>query len=249
MNFKRLPGMRLLVGTLFLMLVGCACDSPLEVETPRNRYADNVSVLPTDDIGSAISVELPTDTTGVDSSWQAAHFSAALVLDGSLSISSEMNRYLRQAGNTFLDSLDGAIDEGLVVHITSVATIYQHLTTKVTALRTAVNALPMTGATALWDGMYYAMLELNTKGPHTRKAIIVITDSDDNSSTLGSPSAILDYAHRHDIAVYVITMRLTSHELSLRNIAEQTGGRHYSQPLLSSLDGIYREIAALLRRP
>jgi VWFA-related protein len=247
MNFNRRNGIGILAAACIVLLLASACDSPLDVETPRNRYADNVSILPGEDIGTPVSVDIPVDTTG--GKWTPAHFSAALVLDASGSITSEMNRYLRQSGNTFLDSLDGVTDEGMVVHFTGTATIYQHLTTDVAALRSAVDALPMTGATAMWDGVYYAMLELNTEGSHARKAVILITDSDDNSSVLGTPTNIMDYAERHGIAIYTITMRLTSHELVLRNIAQRTGGRHYAQPRLSSLHGIYREIAALLRRP
>jgi hypothetical protein len=246
---RRFHSAWLFAGLLLTLLLFPACDSPLTVETPRNRYVDNISVQPGQDIGSAVSVLIPVDTTGSDTLWIPAHFSAALVFDASGSISTQMNQYLKKAGNTFLDSLDGYEDEGLVVHFTETATIFQHLTTAVPPLRNAVNALPMTGATAMWDGIYIAMLELQTRASHARQAVIIITDSDDNSSVIGNASNIIDFATRNNIMVYTIAMSITSHELTLRNIAETTNGRHYSQPLLSSLDGIYREIAASLRRP
>jgi len=249
MNSRTAHSVRWMVALLMAMLLLPACDSPLSVETPRNRYVDNISVLPGQDIGSAVSVRLPVDTTGSDTLWIPAHFSAALVIDASGSISTQMNQYLKKAGNAFLDSLDGYTDEGLVVHFTETATVFQHLTTAVPPLRSAVNALPMTGATAMWDGIYIAMLELQTRATHQRQAVIVITDSDDNSSVIGTASNIIDFATRNDIMVFTIAMSITSHELTLRNIAQTTNGRHYSQPLLSSLEGIYREIAATLRRP
>ncbi|MDT8322766.1 MAG: VWA domain-containing protein [Bacteroidota bacterium] len=247
MSFRRLHGAGLVAAACVVLLLTSACDSPLEVETPRNRYADNVSVLPGEDIGTPVSVDVPIDTTG--GHWTPAHFSAALVLDASGSITSEMNRYLRQSAGAFLDSLDGSVDEGMVVHFSGTATIYQGLTTDVAALRSAVDSLPRSGATAMWDAVYSAMRELNEKGSHTRKAVILITDSDDNSSSIGTATNTLEYAEGHGIMIFTITMRLSSHELVLRNIADRTGGRHYSQPRLSSLNSIYRGIAAILRRP
>jgi len=247
MNFKHRHGFGCLVAACVVLLFASACDSPLDVETPRNRYADNVSVLPGEDIGTPVSVDIPIDTTG--GKWTPAHFSAALVLDASGSITSEMNQYLRQSANAFLDSLDGVLDEGVVVHFNGTATIAQSLTSDVSALRAAVSALPRTGSTAMWDGLSYAMQELADKGSHERKAVILITDSDDNASVFATPSKVLAYAGEHDIMVYTITLHLTSRELVLRNIAQQTDGRHYSLPELYSLQSIYREVAALLRNP
>lgn len=235
------------------MLITCimitACDSPLDVETPRNRYADQVSILPSVDIGTAVSITFPDDTTGGDTLWTPVHFSAALVFDASGSISSQMQEFFVRAGNTFLDSLDGSRDEGAVVFFTQDATIFQQTTTDVQALRSAVNSLTPTGATAMWDGIYLAMLELQSKSTHMRKAVIVITDSDDNASDQGTPNAIIDLGVRSDIMVFTISMRNGRHELSLRNIALGTGGRHYSQPSLFQLDGIMKAIAAQLRAP
>lgn len=247
MNFKRLPGARLAAAAAIALLLFSACDSPLEIETPRNRFVDEVSVLPGEDIGTPVSVDVPVDTSG--GRWIPAHFSAALVLDASGSIPSAMNSSIRQGGIAFLDSMDGVQDEALVVYFSSTATVVQPLTTDIPALRRAVDSLPRSGSTAVWDGMHLAM---NTIGPgarHERKAIIVVTESDDNSSVIATPTRLLTYAEAQGIMVFTITLHLTSRELVLRNLAERTGGRHYSLPSLNRLPGIFREIAGLLRRP
>ncbi|PLX32264.1 MAG: hypothetical protein C0600_03275 [Ignavibacteria bacterium] len=250
MNSDRPQYIACLLGVLLITgIVFSACDSPLDIETPRNQYVEQVSVLPGKDIGTAVSVVFPVDTTGGDSSWTPAHFSMALVFDASGSISTQMKEYFISAGNTFLDSLDGMADEGTVVFFTQDATVYQHTTTDVQSLRTAVNSLTPTGATAMWDGIYLATLELQSKSTHVRKAVVVITDSDDNASDQGTPSAIIDLGVRSDIKVFTISMRGGSHELSLRNIALGTGGRHYPQPSLAQLNGIMKAIAAQLRAP
>jgi hypothetical protein len=250
MNFSRQQISTLLLSVSLIAAAWLnACDSPLDVETPRNSYSDQVSVLPGEDIGTAVSIVLPPDSTGVDTVWTPAHFSIALVFDASGSISSQLNQYFINAGNTFLDSLDGVIDEGAIVFFNQTATVFQHVTTDVQAMRSAVRSLPMTGATAMWDGMYLAMLELQSKSTHMRKAVVIITDSDDNASRQGSPAKINDLGNRSDIAVFTIALHISSHELILRNIAQTTGGLHFSQPGVSELNGIMKKIASILRKP
>ena len=238
---------RAFLPVLLFLLLAWGCDSPLAVETPRNRYADNVSVLPGEDIGTPVSIDIPIDTTG--GSWEPAHFSVALVLDGSGSISPQTNSYLKKAGNAFLDSLDGSVDEAAIVHVSATATMYQHLTTDVSLLRAAVDSLPIIGGTAMWDGIYISLLELQSVGTHQRKAVIVVTDSDDNSSAFANPSGIIDFAVRNDIAIYTVSLYLHSHELGLRNTAERTGGTHYPQPAATSLTHLFLGIAKTLRSP
>lgn len=245
-----LPALLLLALILPAIAWMQGCDSPLDAETPRNRYSDGIAVLPSEDIGTAVSVSLVDDTTATDTVWTPAHFSAALVFDASGTITAQLNEYFRRAGRTFVDSLDGSVDEGAVVFFTSTGTVYQHVTTDTARLRVAVNDLPMTpGATAVWDGIYLAMLELQSKATHVRKAVIIITDSDDNSSTIGTPNLITNLGKRDSIAVYSIAMRETAQSSILKNISQSTGGKHYSRPLLSQLNGIYREIAGILRKP
>lgn len=226
-----------------------ACDSPLDVNTPRNRYVERVSTPQAGLIGEAVSVILPPDTSDIDTTRRVAQFSVALVVDASGSISSEMAQAFRNGCHAMLDSLDGVKDEGVVVFYTQTATIAQGLTTQVPLLRAAVDAIPNDGATAMWDGMYKAMLELQSKGSHAHKAIVLISDSDDNSSTIGTPAKITALGQSAGIQVYTIAFGLTNHEIVLRNIVQSTGGIHYPQPELSTIDDICRGIAHKLRTP
>ncbi|MBE0644368.1 MAG: VWA domain-containing protein [Bacteroidetes bacterium] len=247
MNAFRFHG-ALLIAALFSLLYS-ACDSPLDVQTPRNRFVDRVSVPEADYIGSAVSVVLPPDTSGNDTTAQKIHFSVALVVDASGSITEQTALAFREGCNALLDSLDGEKDEGVVVFFTQTATIAQHITSQVSLLRSAVDNIPSYGATAMWDGIYKGMLELQSKATHARRAVIIITDSDDNSSVTGSPSKITSLGQSAKIPVYSIALRLTSQEVVLRNIAQSTGGQHYSQPFLSQIDDICREIVHKLKTP
>jgi len=239
---------RFLTVAVLLSLMFSACDSPLDVSTPRNRFVDKVSVPLSDEIGSGVSVVFPPDTT-IDTTAQQIHFSVALVVDASGSITPQTATAFKAGCLAVLDSMDGVLDEGGVVFYTQTATIAQQLTSQVSLLRTAVNSIPTDGATAMWDGIYKAMLELQSKATHARRAVIVITDSDDNSSTTGTPSKITSLGMSAKIPVYSIALSLTSHELVLRDIAQATGGQHFSQPVLSQIDDICREIVHVLKTP
>jgi Mg-chelatase subunit ChlD len=177
------------------------------------------------------------------------HFSVALVVDASGSITEQTAEAFRAGCNALLDSLDGEKDEGVVVFFTQTATIAQKLTSQVSLLRAAVDGIPRDGATAMWDGIYKAMLELQSKATHARRAVVIITDSDDNSSTTGTPVKITSLGQSAKIPVYSIALSLTSQELVLRNIAQTTGGQHFPQPFLSQIDDICREIAHKLKTP
>jgi Mg-chelatase subunit ChlD len=228
-----------------------ACDSPLDVSTPRNRYVDRVSTPQAELIGGAVSIVLPPDTSDIDTTVRVAQFSVALVVDASGSISSAMAQAFRNGCHAMLDSLDGVKDEGVVIFYTETATISQSLNTQVPLLRAAVDAIPNDGAsaTAMWDGIYMAMLELQSKGSHAHKALVLISDGDDNSSTTGTPAKITALGQSAGIQVYTIAFGLTNHEIVLRNIVQSTGGIHYPQPELSMIDDICREIAHKLRTP
>jgi hypothetical protein len=238
----------LIVVALFPLLYS-GCDSPLDVQTPRNRLVDRVAPPEYENIGTPVSIVLPPDTSGNDTTAQEIHFSIALVVDASGSITSQTARAFRDGCNAALDSLDGEKDEGVVVFFTQTATIAQHITSQVSLLRSAVEAIPSDGATAMWDGIYKGMLELQSKATHARRAVIIITDSDDNSSTTGSPSKITSLGQSAKIPVYSIALRLTSQEVVLRSIAQSTGGQHFSQPFLSAIDDICREIVHKLKTP
>ena len=50
--------------------------------------------------------------------------------------------------------MDGVVDEAAVIWFTQVVTVYQQMTTVKPMLHSAVDALPASGATAVWDGIY-----------------------------------------------------------------------------------------------
>lgn len=237
----------LLLAALAVLFTG-ACDSPLEVETPRGRFVDRVAIPQSNEIASSVSVVFPDTGTG-DSTLQYVPVSVALVVDASSSITETMNQIFREGCHAFLDSLDGTHDEGVIAFFTERAILAQRLTNNITLLRNAVNLIPHDGATAMWDGIHKAMLELDSRASHERKAVIVITDSDDNSSMTGTPAKIISLGESADIPVYSIAMGFSSHQQMLRTISNATGGTHIPQPMQSEVSRVFRELAHVLKKP
>lgn len=234
---------------LLFALASAACDSPLTVDTPRNEFVDRVTVPQAELIGEAVSVTLPIDTSGTDTTLRRIPFSIAFVVDASGSIAQATANAFRDGCLAVLDSMDGVRDEGALVFYTQTATLSQGVTRQLPLLRSAIGAIPRDGASAMWDGIYKAMLELQARGSHTRKAVLLFSDGDDNSSTTGTPAKITSLAQSANITIHSISLGVTIHEAVLRNIAETTGGKHVSQPTLEQIDGICRETVHLLMRP
>ena len=143
--------------------------------------------------------------------------------------------------------MDGFRDENAVVWFTESVTVFQHITSDRQALHEAVELLPAGGATAMWDGLYTGLLEVNARGGHVRRAVILVADDADNSSTFGTPEKILNLALDEDITVYSIALRLTPEESILAAIADSTGGRHWSRPYPTEMTDIFLTIFELLR--
>ena len=168
--------------------------------------------------------------------------SVSLVFDASGSMAGSGNAGAIAAGNAFVDLMDGVADEAAIVWFTSVVTTAQGMTTNLNLLHTAINALPAQGATAVWDGIYTGLTEMINNGVNPCRAIIVMTDGGDNSSSR-SPAEIISLANRNRIRIFTIGLGSGIQSEILRNIAELTGGAYYETPNPAQLTAIYQTIA------
>ncbi|MBL0176092.1 MAG: VWA domain-containing protein [Ignavibacteria bacterium] len=168
--------------------------------------------------------------------------SVSLVFDASGSMQGSGNAGAKAAGNAFVDMMDGVIDQAAVLWFTSVVTMAQGMTTNRDLLHGAINALPANGATAVWDGMYFGLLELINNGVNPCRAMIVMTDGGDNSSSR-SPSEIISLANRNRIRIFTIGLGSGIQSEILKNIADLTGGVYYETPNPAQLTAIYEAIA------
>ncbi len=179
---------------------------------------------------------------------QRCAISVALVFDASGSMSGGGNAGAIQAGLNFVSNMDGVLDEASVVWFTENVTVAQTMTTSKTALQGAINSLPASGATACWDGVYEGLLQVIRSGTNPCRAVIALTDGDDNSSTR-TPAEIISLATRNRIRVFTIGLGSFSGSIGdLQNIAVSTGGQFYPSPTSAQLTQIYDAISLILRQ-
>ncbi len=173
--------------------------------------------------------------------------SVALVLDASGSMMGAGNAGAKAAGHDFVDFLDGVVDEVSVLWFTSVVTVYQQMTTNKPMLHASVDALPASGATAVWDGILAGLNEVAANGQNAKRAVLVLTDGGDNSSS-HSPAECIAFANRNGLRVFTVGLGTSINAVELQLISQLTGGLYFQTPNASQLQQIFTDIASFIGR-
>jgi Mg-chelatase subunit ChlD len=171
--------------------------------------------------------------------------SVAMVFDASASMSGAGNTGAKAAGNALVDEMWPA-DEAAIIWFNSSVTVRQGITTSQDQLRAAINALPASGGTAVWDGAYAGVLEIINNSVNMCQAVIVLVDGQDNSSSR-QPADVIALANQHRVRVYTIGLGGPINSAQLQSIANLTGGRYYETPTASPLVAFYQEIFRTIR--
>ncbi|MCB2205822.1 VWA domain-containing protein [bacterium] len=171
--------------------------------------------------------------------------SVALVFDASGSMSGAGNAGAMAAGHAFVDRMDESVDEAVVLWFNERVNIAQQTTRLQFLLHAAIDSLPVGGATAVWDGAYEGIFELINNGINPCRAVILLCDGADNSSTR-TPAEIINLAINNHIRVYTVAYGSNVNAVELEMIAILTGGRYYRTPDAGQLASIYDEIATIL---
>ncbi len=105
--------------------------------------------------------------------------------------------------------------------------------------------------TSIWDAVWAGSNDvLSSAGPNSRKAIILLSDGDDTSSTIKRQDAI-DGAIRNNVAVYSIGIGDPEYykveKDSLRKLSDRTGGRAFFPRSDGELQVAFRQIQEELR--
>ncbi|MDT8324988.1 MAG: VWA domain-containing protein, partial [Bacteroidota bacterium] len=171
--------------------------------------------------------------------------SVGLVFDASDSMVGEGNAGAKRGGLRFIENMDSFVDEACVIQFNSDVTIWQYMTTDTMLLNRAVNRLPAVGATALWDGIYHGLLLTQSQGSNQCRAVIVLSDGEDNSSSRNLEE-IIAFAVLHNIRVFPIGYGDHIREDQLSYLAQITGGNYYQTPDAEGLADIYRDISTVI---
>jgi Ca-activated chloride channel family protein len=158
----------------------------------------------------------------------------------------------RAAATQFI-SIGNRNDEYFLVEFNDKAKLVQDFTTDITRLQSRLILTRGKGSTALYDALYLG-LEHVRGGQHTRKALLLITDGEDNHSRY-SFSNVKDVAKERDVAIYSIGIMdrvnvdfFNGHgRRILAALADLTGGDAFFPDSVQSLGPICQLIALNLK--
>jgi VWFA-related protein len=243
---------------------GAGADNP---EIPRIRVGINevnVVFTVTDKHGKRVTDLKENDFHIVDDNKPAAEIRSfhaetnlplqvALLIDASNSVRDRF-KFEQESAIEFLNqTVRRGHDQAIVVGFDATPEVTQDFTDDTEALGQGVRVLRPGGGTALYDALYYTcrekLLKKAQNGP-TRRAIILLSDGEDNLSHVTREEAI-EMAQRAEAIVYTISTNVSgtkgAGDKVLERIADATGGRPFFPFQIRDVSNDFAEIQDELR--
>jgi VWFA-related protein len=176
-----------------------------------------------------------------------------LLIDASNSVRDRF-KFEQESAIEFLNqTIRRDYDQAMVVGFDATPEVTQDFTDDSEKLDHGVRELRPGGGTALYDALYYAcrdkLLKKVPNGP-TRRAIILLSDGEDNLSHVTREEAI-EMAQRAEAIVYTISTNVSgtkgAGDKVLERIADATGGRAFFPFQLRDVANAFAEIQEELR--
>ncbi len=180
--------------------------------------------------------------------------SIALVVDNSGS----MSRKRPSVNKSALDLIEASNpqDEAFVVNFSDEAFIDQDFTSDVNKLRDGLAHIESRGGTALYDAVVASADKLATDAKRPKQVLILITDGEDNASTLNLEQTIRRVQQLSGPVIYSIGL-LFGDEMSrgevrnarraLEMLSTETGGMAFFPKNIEQIDQIAAEVARDIR--
>jgi VWFA-related protein len=180
--------------------------------------------------------------------------SIALVVDNSGS----MSRKRPSVNKSAMDLIEASNpqDEAFVVNFSDEAFIDQEFTSDVSKLREGLAHLEAKGGTALYDAVVASADKLARDAKRPKQVLILITDGDDNASTLSLDQTIYRVQQLSGPVIYTIGL-LFGDEMSrtevkharkaLEELSTETGGMAFFPKNIEQVDEIAAEVARDIR--
>lgn len=177
-----------------------------------------------------------------------------LMVDASNSVRDRF-KFEQESAIEFLNqTIRPRYDKAFVVGFDVTPEVTQDFTDNTEALSRGVRALRPGGGTAMYDALYFACRDKLLKEPRNepvRRAIILLSDGDDNMSHVTREEAI-EMALRAEVIVYSISTNITggarhSGDKVLERIADATGGRAFFPFQINDVANAFVEIQDELR--
>jgi VWFA-related protein len=242
---------------------GGESDTPFTLKTSVNEV--NLIFTVTDKHGKFINNLQPKDFALLDNKMPPAQLFSftqqsdlplrvGLLIDASTSIRLRF-KFEQQAANEFLlEVLRPKTDRAFVMGFNGKPYMMQDYTNDPDALEAGINNLQPAGGTALYDAVYTACRDklLSAAAPQTtvRKALIVVSDGNDNQSRAYLDDAIKE-CQRAQAEVYTISTNTGPDrdrgDDTLSKIALATGGPAYFPKRLEDISNEFHAIQDELR--
>jgi VWFA-related protein len=176
-----------------------------------------------------------------------------LLIDASNSIRSRF-KFEQESASEFLSQIiRPKSDLAFVIGFDTVAEVTADFTDDGEKLDRGIRALRPGGGTAMYDAIYFACRDKLKSAPQSgpvRRALVVISDGDDNQSRVTREEAI-EMAQRAEVIIYTISTNTNGYrevgDRSLERIAEQTGGRAFFPFKVDDVANAFLEIQDELR--
>lgn len=177
-----------------------------------------------------------------------------LLIDTSTSIRSRFQFEQQSAVEFLLGILKAKSDRAFVMGFDSVPTVTQDWTNNIDGLEAGVNRLRPIGGTALYDAVYTAcrdkLLDVSRGQEPVRKAIVLLSDGDDNQSRV-HPDEAIKMCQRAETIIYGISTNWTPSrgkgDKALTDMAEATGGQVFFPPSVEEVSESFKGIEEELR--
>jgi len=176
---------------------------------------------------------------------EASPVTIGLIFDVSYSMKPKMFR-ARKSAVEFLD--DGVRDdEYFLVLFSDRARLAQPITNDIREIQNRISATESRGSTALLDAIYIG-LDTIRSGTNAKKALIVVTDGEDNHSRY-TFNEIREFAREVDTQVYIIGEHgsLGYGEGIMQDLAKMSGGRVFFPNSLNEMEYFVELIQSELR--
>jgi len=177
-----------------------------------------------------------------------------VVIDASTSIRSRFQFEQQSAIEFLLEILKAKSDRAFVMGFDVTPTVTQDWTNNIDGLENGVNRLTPGGGTALYDAVYTAcrdkLLDASRDREPVRKAIVLLSDGDDNQSRVHPDEAIKE-CERAETIIFAISTNWTPSrgkgDKALQDLAEATGGTVFFPPSVEEMSQSFKQIEEELR--
>jgi Ca-activated chloride channel homolog len=178
---------------------------------------------------------------------QSAPISVGIIFD--VSGSMKDNNNINSAKNAIIRFLESGNpeDEYFLVTFNQKTSLVQSFTRQSTSIQNEVSFKSPGGRTALYDAVYMGLDQIKG-GKNEKKALILITDGEDNSSRY-TAAEVREFAKESDVQIYGIGEegKLGYGRSEIQNIVGITGGRAFFPNNFNELDYYIDLIHAELR--